>query len=119
MKIGRESLRSMSIFGRISRGQLWIADMTLRLFLTIVFFVDMAVFQIPVLVFIVLLVVIVKSIFLMVQRLNDLEFSGNRVYAALGLIIFCLIIQHIVTRIILILFLLAFQIALYAIPGTK
>ena len=116
--IARESIRSISILWRISRGQLWLADMILRLFLAFVFFIDMSVFQMPILVFIVLLAVLIKTIFLMVQRLNDLDFSWNRIYWALGLIIFCLIFQHIITWILLIIFLVAFQIALYAIPGT-
>jgi uncharacterized membrane protein YhaH (DUF805 family) len=90
----------------------------LRLFLVFVFFVDMAIFSMPILVFLVLLIVLIKTIFLMVQRMNDLDFSANRLLAILGLIIFALIFQNIYTMIFLIIFVLAFQIALYAIPGT-
>lgn len=55
---------------------------------------------------------------LMVQRLNDLDLNPVWMMVALGIIIFCLIIWHIVTYIILIILLIAFQVYLYAIAWT-
>lgn len=113
------SLWSFSLDGRLSRGQLRIADMMLRLWVTIFLLIDLAIFKIPVLVFIFLLAAIIKTILLMVKRMNDLDLDPKRLLAALGLIIFCLIIQTFWTYIVLILFVIAFQIFLYAVPGTE
>ncbi len=118
LKMWRSKIRSLSIDWRISRWQLWISDMILRFFLTLVFFIDMVLFKMPILVFVILLMVIIKTIFLLVQRMNDLDFSPNRLLAALWLIIFALIFQNIYTTIFLIIFVVLFQITLYAVVGT-
>jgi len=110
---------SLSINARISRGQLWLSDMMLRLFLVFIFFIDMALFQMPILVFVILLLVLIKTIFLMVERMNDLDLNPHRLLGVLWLIIFALLFQNFRTMLFLIVFVIAFQITLYAIPGTE
>ena len=119
LKMGFHHIFSRNISGRISRGQLWISDSIVRLWMTFIAFLDLALFDMPILFFVILLLWLIKTIMLMVQRLNDLDLNPVWMLVALGIIIFCLLVSHIVTYILLIILLIWFQIYLYAIQGTE
>lgn len=119
LKMGVHHIWARNISGRLSRGQLWISDSIVRLWMTFIAFLDLALFDMPILFFAILLLWLIKTIMLMVQRLNDLDLNPAWMMVALGIIIFCLIVSHIVTYILLIVVLLAFQIYLYAVAGSE
>lgn len=115
--MGIKTLFSFSISWRLSRGQLWIADTMLRTRTSFILLLDLAIFKVPVLFFLFLLAWLIKTILLIVQRLNDLNVNQRRLLARLWIVIFCLLVNHLITWIILIICFIALQIYLYAIRG--